>query len=144
MAQQDSSGLVSRRTAVIGASILVAFLLGFLIQFGAARQAESSRAAAESEAARLRQQLTLAELRDLAALLLFEVTQRNFGTASQHSTALFDRLQSLAVAGSADPRLSEALAARDRVTAGLAAADPAVQAEVQRVFHLVFQATRSR
>ena len=144
MPEQDSSGLVSRRTAVIGASILAAFLLGFLIQFGAARQAESGRRSAEAEAARLRQQLTLAEVRDLAALLLFEVAQRNFGTASQHSTALFDRLQSLAVAGSADPRLSEALAARDRVTAGLAAADPAVQAEVQRVFHLVFQATRSR
>lgn len=142
MPEQDSSGLVSRRTAVIGASILAAFLLGFLIQFGAARQAESGRHSAEAEAARLRQQLTLAEVRDLAALLLFEVAQRNFGTASQHSTALFDRLQSLAGAGAAEPRLNEALAARDRVTAGLAAADPAVQAEVQRVFHLVFQATR--
>lgn len=144
MPDRQSPALMSRRTIVIGAAIAVAFLLGFLIQFRAASQARSSRDAAEAEAALLRQQLALSEIRDLAALMLFEVTQRNFGTASQHSTALFDRLQSLAGAGGAGPRLAEALAARDRVTAGLAAADPAVQAEVQRVFHLVFQATRSQ
>jgi hypothetical protein len=99
MPDRQSPALVSRRTIVIGAAIALAFLLGFLIQFRAASQARSSRDAAEAEAARLRQQLTQAEVRDLAALMLFEVTQRNFGTASQHSTALFDRLQSLAGAG---------------------------------------------
>lgn len=144
MSDQVSAALVSRRTVVIGVSILVAFLLGILLQFGAARQARSSRDAMAVEAARLRQQAAQAELRDLAALVLFEVTQRNFGTASQHSTALFDRLQQLAGSAGADPRLGQALAARDRVTAGLAAADPAVQAEVQRVFQLVFDATRGQ
>ncbi len=144
MSDQDSAALLSRRTVVVGVSILVAFLLGILLQFGAARQARSSRDTVEAEAARLRQQAAQAEVRDLAALVLFEVTQRNFGTAAQHSTALFDRLQPLASAPGADPRLGQALAARDRVTAGLAAADPAVQAEVQRVFQLVFDATRGR
>jgi len=144
MPDMDAPALVSRRIVIIGASILAAFLLGFLIQFGAARQARPGRAAAEAEAGRLRQELARSQLRDHAALLLFEVTRRNFGMASQHSTALFDRLQEMAAPGDADPRLSEALAARDRVPAGLAAADPAVQAEAQRVFDLVFQATRSR
>lgn len=144
MPGEDSAALIPRRTVVIGVSILAAFLLGFLLQFGAARQARSSRNAAEAEAARLRQQAAQAEARDLAALLLYEVTQRNFGIASQRSTALFDRLQQLAGSPGADPRLGQALGARDRITAGLAAADPAVQGEVQRVFQLVFDATRGQ
>ncbi len=144
MPGEDSAALIPRRTVVIGVSILAAFVLGFLLQFGLARQARSSRNAAEAEAARLRQRAAQAEVRDLAALMLFDVTQRNFGIAAQRSTALFDRLQQLAGSPEADPRLAQALAARDRVTAGLASADPAVQAEVQRVFQLVFDATRAQ
>jgi|DewCreStandDraft_4_1066084.scaffolds.fasta_scaffold11576_3 hypothetical protein len=144
MPDQDQPAPVLRRIAFTGALMLAAFLLGFLLQFAAARQARSALDAADAEAARLRAGLARSEVRDLAALMLFEITRRNFGTASQHSTALFDRLQEMAASGGADPRLAEALAARDRVTAGLAAADPAVQAEAQRIFDLVFQATRPR
>ncbi|MGQ9916339.1 MAG: hypothetical protein ACUVS7_02880 [Bryobacteraceae bacterium] len=145
-AEHSAAGLASHRSVVIGGTILAAFLIGFLLQYGAARQARSSLQAAESEAGALRQQAALAELRDAAALLLFEVTQRNFGIAAQRATTLFDRIQQ--VAGGSDPGadgpLREALAARDKVTAGLASADPAVLSEVQRVFLLVQQGTHGR
>lgn len=144
MADSDSSARLSRRVAVIGGAILVAFLLGFFVQFRATQQARSSLKAVEAEAARLRAEAEQAELRDLAALTLFEVTQRNFGAASQHSTALFDRLQQAAAGGAAGAGLGRALSARDRMTAGLASADPAVLADVQQVFRLVFDATRGK
>lgn len=147
MAEADpgAARLISRRTVVIGGTIAAAFLIGFLLQYGAARQARASLRAAESDVAALRQQVAMAELRDAAALLLYEVTQRNFGIAAQHATALFDRIQQ--VAGShegAGASLREALAARDKVTAGLASADPAVLSDVQRVFILVHQGTRGQ
>ncbi len=141
MADQDSAARFPRRTLFIGIGIVAAFLAGFLLQFGAARQARSALQAAEAEAAALRQQVARGEVRDLAALLLYEVTQRNFGTAAQHSTALFDRLQQMAAGGNASEPLRQALEARDRVTAGLASADTAVLADVQRVFQFVHQAT---
>lgn len=137
--------LISRRTVVIGGTVIAAFLIGFLLQYGAVRQARASLRAAESDVAALRQQVAMAELRDAAALLLYEVTQRNFGIAGQHATRLFDRIQK--VAGSdpaASASLREALAARDKVRAALASADPAVLSEVQRVFLLVQQGTRGQ
>lgn len=143
--EHSAAGLVSRRSVVIGGTIAAAFLVGFLLQYGAVRQARSSLRAAESEAAALRQQVAMAELREVAALLLYEVTQRNFGIAAQHATTLFDRMQQVAGSGQgAGASLREALATRDKVTAGLASADPAVLSEVQRVFLLVHQGTRGQ
>jgi hypothetical protein len=135
---------VSRPTILVGVALLAVFLLGFVPQFRAASAARSEVQAAKAELERLRQEVARSQLRDLAALLLYEVAQRNFGLAAQHASALFDRLQEAVASGpdAGSEALRQALAARDAVTAGLASADPAVQAEVGRVFRLVFDATR--
>jgi len=135
---------VSRRTIVVGGALLAVFLLGFVPQFRAASASRSELQAARAELERLRQEEARSQLRDLAALLLYEVAQRNFGIAARHSGALFDRLQKAVASGpdANNESLRQALAARDAVTAGLASADPAMQAEVGRVFRLVFDATR--
>jgi len=137
---------VSRRTIVVGGALLAVFLLGFVPQFRAASAARGELRAAQAELERLRQEEARSQLRDLAALLLYEVAQRNFGIAARHSGALFDRLQNAVASGpdANNESLRQALAARDAVTAGLASADPAVQAEVLRVFRLVFEATRKK
>jgi len=137
---------VSRRTIVVGGALLAVFLLGFVPQFRAASAARGELRAAQAELERLRQEEARSQLRDLAALLLYEVAQRNFGIAARHSGALFDRLQNAVASGpdANNESLRQALAARDAVTAGLASADPAVQAEVLRVFRLVLEATRKK
>lgn len=134
----------SRRAILIGGVLLAAFLAGFVPQFRAASSPRSGLQAAQAELERLRQEAARSRLRDLAALLLYEVAQRNFGLAAQHSSALFDRLQEAASSGpdAGNEALRQALAARDAVTAGLASADPAVQPEVLRVFRLVLEGTR--
>lgn len=144
MEDKASGPKVSRRTIVVGGALLAVFLLGFVPQFRAASAARSELQAARAELERLRQEEARSQLRDLAALLLYEVAQRNFGIAARHSGALFDRLQKAVASGpdANNESLRQALAARDAVTAGLASADPAVQAEVGRVFRLVFDATR--
>lgn len=134
----------SRRPMLIGGVLLVAFLAGFVPQFRAASSARNELQTAKAELEQLRREAARSRLRDLAALLLYEVAQRNFGIAAQHSTALFDGIREFAASGAeaGNESLRQALASRDAVTAGLASADPAVQTEVLRVFHLVFDATR--
>lgn len=129
---------------LVGGVWLGVFLVGFVLQFLTSSAARSELQAARAELEPLRQEAARSQLRDLAALLLYEVAQRNFGIAAQHSSALFDRLQQAVASGpdAGNEALRQALAARDAVTAGLASADPAVQAEVLRVFRLVFDATR--
>lgn len=146
MEDKASGPKVSRRTIVVGGALLAVFLLGFVPQFRAASAARGELRAAQAELERLRQEEARSQLRDLAALLLYEVAQRNFGIAARHSGALFDRLQNAVASGpdANNESLRQALAARDAVTAGLASADPAVQAEVLRVFRLVFEATRKK
>lgn len=129
---------------LLGMLLLAVSLGGFLPQFRSARAIRSQLLASEAESAKLRQRLAGAEVRDLAALIQFEVTRRSYGTAGQHSAALFDRLQQRAAGGAAGAPFREALAARDRITAGLASADPAVLTEVQRIFLLVSEATRGQ
>lgn len=146
MEDKASGPKVSRRTIVVGGALLAVFLLGFVPQFRAASAARGELRAAQAELERLRQEEARSQLRDLAALLLYEVAQRNFGIAARHSGALFDRLQNAVASGpdANNESLRQALAARDAVTAGLASADPAVQAEVLRVFRLVLEATRKK
>ncbi len=143
MEESASRGGLTRRGVLIAASFLAMFLLGFVPQYRSASAARKELQSAQAEVHRLREDAARSRLRDLSAMVLYETVQRNFGIAARHSSALFDGLQEMAASGGAgQEQLRQALAARDAVTAGLAAADPAVQAEVIRVFRLVLDATR--
>lgn len=105
------------------------FLAGFLPQYIKSR-------GLDSEAQALKSKLELAELRSSAGRLLLQVTQNNFGIASQEASRFFGEVRRIA-SETSDPSLKQTLediaSRRDAVTAGLAKADPAVRQQVQEI-----------
>jgi len=105
------------------------FLAGFLPQYLKSRRLDS-------EAQAIKQKLELAELRSSAGRMLLQVTQNNFGIASQEALQFFKEAFRIA-SETSDPGLKKTLeeisARRDAVTGGLAKADPAVRQQVQEV-----------
>ena len=112
------------------AGMVVVFLLGFLPQFVKAKRLEN-------ELRVERQQNTLAHLRDLVGLAYLQTTQKNYGLAAGTSTRFFSRVEEL-VNQTVDDRfrksLQDLLSFRDRITAELAKADPAVVGDLQNLF----------
>ena len=112
------------------AGMVVVFLLGFLPQFVKAKRLEN-------ELRVERQQNTLAQLRDLVGLAYLQTTQKNYGLAAGTSTRFFSRVEEL-VNQTGDDRfrksLQDLLSFRDRITAELAKADPAVVGDLQNLF----------
>jgi len=106
------------------------FLLGSLPQFVTAKRLEN-------ELRVERQQNTFAQLRDLVGLAYLQTTQKNYGLAAGTSTRFFSRVEEL-VNQTADDRfrksLQDLLGFRDRITAELAKADPAVVGDLQNLF----------
>jgi hypothetical protein len=105
------------------------FLLGFVPQY-----MKSSRLAQEVRTLSWQNQVGTA--RDLIAMTFLEVSNNNFGVASQHATQFFDRVRAM-TGEAADPAQRELLqqidGKRDSVTAALAKADPAVRVQVQEI-----------
>ncbi len=119
-----------KNRAFLGIAVMVVvFLLGFLPQFVKAKRLEN-------ELRVERQQNTLAQLRDLVGLAYLQTTQKNYGLAAGTSTRFFSRVEEL-VNQTADDRfksLQDLLGFRDRITAELAKADPAVVGDLQNLF----------
>jgi hypothetical protein len=120
-----------KNRAFLGIAVMVVvFLLGFLPQFVKAKRLEN-------ELRVERQQNTLAQLRDLVGLAYLQTTQKNYGLAAGTSTRFFSRVEEL-VNQTADDRfrksLQDLLSFRDRITAALAKADPAVVGDLQNLF----------
>ena len=120
-----------KNRAFLGIAVMVVvFLLGFLPQFVKAKRLEN-------ELRVERQQNTLAQLRDLVGLAYLQTTQKNYGLAAGTSTRFFSRVEDL-VNQTGDDRfrksLQDLLSFRDRITAALAKADPAVVGDLQNLF----------
>ena len=120
-----------KNRAFLGIAVMVVvFLLGFLPQFVKAKRLEN-------ELRVERQQNTLAQLRDLVGLAYLQTTQKNYGLAAGTSTRFFSRVEEL-VNQTVDDRfrksLQDLLSFRDRITAELAKADPAVVGDLQNLF----------
>ena len=120
-----------KNRAFLGIAVMVVvFLLGFLPQFVKAKRLEN-------ELRVERQQNTLAQLRDLVGLAYLQTTQKNYGLAAGTSTRFFSRVEEL-VNQTGDDRfrksLQDLLSFRDRITAELAKADPAVVGDLQNLF----------
>lgn len=144
MSNATGSRGISRRTIVWLASYVVVFLLGFIPQYAKARSARKDLTAARQQLAAAQSRAELGALRDALALVHLEVVQKNYGVAAQRSTAFFDQLQGVAGRETDAGRrqaFQQMLAARDTVTAGLASGDAAVQAEIQRLMRMLFEAT---
>lgn len=114
--------------------LLAVFLLGFIPQYQKARRLSQELDTAKSDLASCRLDGEMSEARDLAAMTYLEANRKNYGIAGGHARKLFDLLQKLS-GETAQPdlkrRLSELLAFRDDITAGLASGDPAVLAAIE-------------
>ena len=120
--------------------LIVGFLVGFLPQYFRSRQLEQkvSAQAGQLEACRSAEQLS--QLRDMAALMYLEATQKNYGTSGNYAGRFFDQAQRLANSTQDEALrdlLREILATRDQVTADLAKGDAASVSEVQPILSKV-------
>jgi hypothetical protein len=121
-----------RNKVLIWAAVLVAvFLVGFLPSYLRSR-------GMEAELRQTSQRLEQSRLLNLIGLAYFQAAQKNYGMASETSTAFFNRLREVADQLGSEPErqkaLQEILASRDKIISGLAQGDPAVLNEIQSVF----------
>ncbi len=120
---------------------LVLLSAGFLIGFAPERM-KASRTIKMNQDLRIQLDAvtkadTINSFRNRAALLYLEAQKNNFSKASEQASALFTDLrqyQSETVDASLKQNLEELLKARDAVVAGLAKADPATTAQIQKLF----------
>lgn len=127
----------ARRVLIAAAIIAAAFLAGFLIQYGRARNLNRSLETARADLNACQRRNDVAGLRDLMGLTYLEVNRKNYGLAQEHASRFFERVRELR-GQAADPALeavlNEALAGRDDIIAALARGDAAVQERVQNVY----------
>jgi hypothetical protein len=127
---------VKNRIIVAAVLGIVVFSAGFLPQYAKAKRLRN-------ELQQARQENSLAQLRDLAALAYFETSQKNYGLAAGACARFFDRTRELANQPDSGTRksLEDLVSFRDGITAGLAKGDPVVLNDVQTLFVRTRQAT---
>ncbi len=119
--------------------LILTFLAGFLPGY-----VKRQRQERELDAAR--QQHSLAQVRDLAALAYLQATRKDYGMAAGTSSRLFNRVRELA--NQAPDRvgrksLEEVLSLRDPITAKLAAGNSEVLSDLQTLLMKTREATGS-
>jgi hypothetical protein len=141
---QETQGNKENRPAtnkIIVAVVLLAgvFLAGFLPQYAKVKRLDNELRGA-------RQENSMAQLRDLAGLAFFQVSQKNYGLAADTSARFFNRTRE-AIDQTPDSSgrkpLENLLTFRDKITAELARGDPGVLDDVQALFVKTHQATAS-
>jgi len=105
---------MKNRIVIEAILLVVAFLLGFVPQYVAARHLQNELRVARQEDAK-------AELRDLAALAYVQANQKNYGLASGTSAKFFSRARELAdqtTEAASKGALADLLSLREKVTTG--------------------------
>jgi hypothetical protein len=116
--------------------LVVGFLAGFLLEYSGAREARQQAAATGTQLQACQSSMQLSDIRDKAALMYLEATKKNYGTAGQYASQLFDQVQKAANATQNDSirnTLHGMLSNRDKITADLAQGNAAVVDELQPV-----------
>ncbi len=135
-----------RNKYVLGLIVLIAgFLAGFIPEYSRSHQLQEKVSAQDSQLEVCKSAEQLSQLRDTAALMYLEATQKNYGTSGEHAGRFFDQAQSLANSTQDEVLrnlLREMLATRDQVTADLAKGDAAVISEMQPILSRVEQETK--
>lgn len=124
---------------------VIAFLVGFILQFLEAREARKGLDEANQRVMQLEGRLRLSELRDLSGLMLLETMRRNYGSATGYSTRYFDKVREITTAEGqqGQTKVSELLNSRDSVNAALAQVDnPASLTTIQMLFERTHELTR--
>jgi hypothetical protein len=127
------------RNKIVGIIVLLigGLLAAFLPEYIRAKRLEN-------ELRQARQEIPLADLRDLAALTYVQASQKNYGLAADTSARFFNRLREVAnQAPEANDKksLEDLLIFRDKITAELAKGDPGALSDLQQLFLKTRQAT---
>jgi hypothetical protein len=129
--------LAKNRIMFAAVVLILTFLAGFLPGYlKGQRQEEALRVT--------RQENSLAQFRDLAALGYLQASQKDYGLAAGTTTRLFDRIREVAnqTPDSAGRKsLEDLLSLRDAITAKLAKGDSEVLSELQGLLIKTRQAT---
>ncbi|PYX89895.1 MAG: hypothetical protein DMG68_03655 [Acidobacteria bacterium] len=109
--------------------LVVGFLLGFIPQYRHARQLQASLTSCQ-----LKQQLS--DIREEGALAYLEVTRKNYGTAGDHASRMFNQTSQLSTATN-DANLKNTLARveskRQAVSSALTNGEAAVANDLQAI-----------
>jgi hypothetical protein len=115
--------------------LAVVFLLGYVPSYWKARSVERERA-------RLEQQFNLARLHSHLGMASFEANRNNYFNATDYANKFFNGLKT-AINSVGDAALKERLqtvsASRDKITASLAKADPAVKETIAQLYADFYQ-----
>ena len=128
---------VKNTIVMVGVSVIVAYLAGFLPSYVKGQRLESDLRQAG-------QQNRMAQLRDLAGLAYFEASQKNYGLAASTAARFFERTREAADQtphSSGRSALEDLLSARDKITSELAKGDPGVLTDLQTLYVKTRQAT---
>lgn len=121
--------------------LVVGFLGGFIPQYSRSRTLNETLTVSKAQLDACRSGDQLSELRDTAALMYLEATQK-YGTSAGYATRFFDQVQRL-LSNSKDETLRGMLrdlsAGRDQITADLAKGDAGVVSEMQPLLSKVLQ-----
>ncbi|MEW5974224.1 MAG: hypothetical protein AB1898_00320 [Acidobacteriota bacterium] len=125
---------------------VLGFLGGFLSQYSTVGQLREELSRTNQNLASCQFKGGLAELRDLAAMMYLEASQKNYNLAGGHSTRFFNRVREVLAQvddASLKQGFQELLDLRDATTSGLATGDPGVLAGVQNILIKIHQITKS-
>ncbi len=126
-----------RNKIIVGAIlVLIAFLAGFVPEFLKSSSAKSEIADLKHQLSEEKQARTVADFRNAAALLYFEVSKSNFATAGGQATKFFTDLRQFTdqAPEPLNQRLNRVLANRDAIIAAIARADPSSATLIQSIF----------
>ena len=125
--------------------LVVGFLTGFIPQYVKTQRVNQEVAAAKQQLDSCGKSVAMSQLRDTAAMLYLEATRKNYGTAAEYASRLFENIPQ-AASQSSDPTvksaLDDVLKARDTITAELAKGDPAVVTDLQSVMVKLEEGTK--
>lgn len=126
--------------------LVTGFLLGIIPQYVKARRLQTDLLNTKRQIASCQLGNQLSQLRDSVAMLYFEATRRNYGTAVEYSNRFFNEVQQVANQTNSDPNLKRAmeelLILRNPIADDLSKGDAAVLPKLQNLLLKTEQNTR--
>jgi len=125
--------------------LIVGYLIGFVPQYQKNRELQAQFQDPQKTIVALQAQAQLGELRDIASLMLLEMTRQNYGLARDYSEQYYSKLKN-EVDSVQDPELKKSLGelvtTRDSLASSLAAANPSALSAAQIVVSKTFEVAR--
>jgi hypothetical protein len=123
-----------KKIIIVFVLLVAAFAVGFVPQYLKASQLWQEAQGLQDELQKCQFDKKVSDLKVEFGFVYLEVMRNNYGVAAAGSAKWFTELRDFANQTSdaqLKSQIEDALASRDRITAGLATADPAVRTEIQ-------------